>query len=127
MVSPSENRYHCHLLVTNIGQGTMIARTDHDCDTVYSVEINATWFDLDENEGVPVVVFPNPAQNEVTVQSEGIVCLRIIDIMGQVALKKDYVPTDAVRLDISRMRKGVYVLEITTNRGRTAKRLVLAR
>ena len=127
MVSPSENRYRCHLLVTNIGQGTLIARTDHDCDTVYSVEINATWFDLDENEGVPVVVFPNPAQNEVTVQSEGIVCLRIIDIMGQVALKKDYVPTDAVRLDISRMRKGVYVLEITTNRGRTAKRLVLAR
>ena len=127
IVSPCDNRYRCHLWVTNIGQGTLIARTEHDCDTVYSIDINATWFDLEENEGVPVKIFPNPAQTEVTIQTEGIGHIRIIDIIGQVWMEKDFAQTDAACLNISHMPQGVYVVEITTMKGKTARRLVVSR
>ena len=127
IVSPCENRYRCHLWVTNTGQGTLVARTEHECDTVYSIDINATWFDLEENEGVPVKIFPNPAQTEVTVQTEEIVHIRIMDAIGQAVVEDDFAQTDAVMLNISHMPQGVYVVEITTTRGKTARKLVVSR
>ena len=127
IVSPCENRYRCHLWVTNTGQGTLVARTEHDCDTVYSIDINATWFDLEEKEGVPVKIFPNPAQTEVTVQTEEIVHIRIMDAIGQAVVEDDFAQTDAVMLNISHMPQGVYVVEITTTRGKTARKLVVSR
>lgn len=127
IVTPSENRYRCHLLVTDLGQGTLIARTEHDCDTVYSIDINATWFDLDENESNPVEVFPNPANTEVTVQAEEIDRIRILDVLGLVAIEKDLVQTGVARINISHLPQGMYVMEITTNKGKTARKLVVSR
>ncbi|MBR4469575.1 MAG: choice-of-anchor L domain-containing protein [Bacteroidales bacterium] len=127
IVSPSENRYRCHLWVTNIGQGTLIARTEHDCDTVYSIDINATWFDVDEDNGIPLKLFPNPAQTEVTVQAEEILRIRIIDAIGQVALEKIFDQTDAACIDISIIPQGVYLVEISTKKGKTMRKLVVSR
>lgn len=127
VVTPSDNRYRCQLLVTNIGQGTLMARTEHDCDTVFSIDINATWFDLDENGGIPVIVFPNPAQTEVTVQAEGIMRIRIMDFVGQVVIEKDFAQVDAANVSISRMPQGIYVLEMTTTKGKTMRKLVVSR
>ena len=127
VVSPCDNRYRCHLWVTNIGQGTLIARTEHDCDTVYSIDINATWFDLDEYGDIPIKIFPNPAQTEVTVQTQEINHICIRDFMGQVVMEKDCALTDAARLDISHVPQGVYVVEITTKKGKTARRLVVSK
>lgn len=127
IVSPSENRYHCHLWVTNIGQGTLIARTEHDCDTVYSIDINATWFDVDEDNGIPLKLFPNPAQTEVTVQAEEILRIRIIDAIGQVALEKIFDQTDAACIDIGIIPQGVYLVEISTKKGKTMRKLVVSR
>lgn len=124
---PLGDRYRCQLWVTNIGQGTLIARTEHDCDTVYSIDINATWFDLDENGIIPLKLFPNPAQTEVTVQAEEIIYIRILDVMGQMILEKDYAKADMVKFNIGHLRQGVYVVEITTSKGKTAQRLVVSR
>jgi hypothetical protein len=127
IVSPSENRYRCHLWITNIGQGTLIARTEHDCDTVYSIDINATWFDVDEDNGIPLKLFPNPAQTEVTVQAEEILRIRIIDVIGQVAMEKIFDQTDAACIDIGIIPQGVYLVEISTNKGKTMRKLVVSR
>jgi PKD repeat protein len=127
IVTPSENRYRCHLWVTNLGQGTLIARTEHDCDTVYSVEINATWFDLDENESIPVEIFPNPANTEVTVQAEEIDRIRIMDFLGLVSVEKGLGKTGVAKINIGHLPQGVYVMEITTNKGKTARKLVVSR
>jgi hypothetical protein len=94
---------------------------------VYSIDINATWFDLDENGIIPLKLFPNPAQTEVTVQAEEIIYIRILDVMGQMILEKDYAKADMVKFNIGHLRQGVYVVEITTSKGKTAQRLVVSR
>ena len=127
IVSPCDNRYHCHLWVTNIGQGTLTARTEHDCDTVYSIDINATWFDLDENGGAPIKIFPNPAQTEVTVQTEEIVRVCIMDAIGQVVMEKDFAQTNAASLNISHMPQGIYMIGITTTKGKTVRKLIVSK
>lgn len=127
MISPLANHYRCQLWVTDIGQGTLIARTEHDCDTVYSLDINATWFDLDENEALKARMFPNPVQTEVTVQAEEIVHIRVVDVMGQVVMEKEFDLTAAANLNVGHLPQGMYMMEITTTKGTTVRRLVVSR
>ena len=126
-LTPSDNRYHCQLFVSNIGQGTLTARTEQDCDTIYSIEVNATWFDLDENGGLPVKLFPNPAQSEVTVEAEEIVRIRLFDTFGVAAIEESCERLDALTLNVSHLPSGMYMVEITTRRDRVVRKLMVTR
>lgn len=127
VITPNNSRYRCMVSITNVGYGTLTARTDHDCDTIYSIDISATWFDVEENEGARVKMYPNPANTSVTVEGDDIAGIRMMDAFGMVVMEKAFDPTEVVVLDISAVPQGVYVVDITTRRGEIKRRLVVAR
>jgi hypothetical protein len=70
---------------------------------------------VNDNQQNTFKVFPNPANNSVTIQREGIeqADLRILDITGRIFISYTipYGETQ-IRLDVSRLSSGSYVVEI---------------
>ena len=125
-ITTAGNGYRGYLWPGNIGEGTITARTDDiDCDTVFSINVHATWFDLPEQELTNIKVYPNPAQRQVTIEVPEIIQIRLIDALGQTLINKKYKQSDSAVLDISHLPMCVYLLEITTKSSRTVRRLVV--
>ena len=123
VVDPSDNRYRCELWVTNIGQGTLIAETHHDCDSVYRIDINATWFDVDENEGMAVRIFPNPAKDLVRVEGLVVTKMQVYNAFGQLVKTVQ----GGNEISVADLPEGVYLLRITDIGGRShTARVVLS-
>ena len=74
--------------------------------------------------GVPVKVYPNPTKGEVTVSSEGLSHIRIMNAYGQTVYNAK-MDSDQVRIDLSDMAKGVYMMHIETNGGQTVRKIVV--
>ena len=127
IITPSESSYRCRLSVTNIGQGILTAQTAEGCGALFTINIGAGWFDLDENGLSAASVFPNPARSEVTVQATAITHVRIIDAFGQVAYDSSLGEVDSVILNAGDLPQGVFVVEVTTKQGRMVRRLVIAK
>ena len=129
IVTPIGNGYRCCLVVTTLGESTLkaIAHTDTGCDASFSLEINSTYFDVDDHQTIAVKLFPNPARNKVTVQSTDITRIRLINPLGQMVLDKDYEATDSAMFDISHLPSGVYIVRVSTKVGETFRRLEIAR
>ena len=109
------------------GQGVLTAQSAEGCGSLFTLEINARWFDVDENGLSAVSVFPNPAQSEVTVQAMDLTHVRIIDAFGMVVYDNPFAGEDSVTLNVDHLPRGVYVVEVTTKQGRTDRRLVIAK
>ena len=123
-IQPFENSYRCHLLAHNLGQGTLMARTGVECDSVFSIEITASGYDVDENKSTEIQLFPNPAQSRVTIEGPQIDRIRIMDSFGQMVLDNVYEPINLITLGIGSLSKGIYLVEVFTAKGRTIKRLI---
>ena len=127
IITPSESSYRCRLSVTNIGQGVLTAQTAEGCGALFTINIGAGWFDVDENGVSAASVFPNPARSEVTVQATVITHVRIFDAFGQVAYDSPFGGVDSIILNAGDLPQGVFVVEVTTKQGRMVRRLVIAK
>lgn len=127
IITPSESSYRCRLSVTNIGQGVLTAQTAEGCGALFTINIGAGWFDVDENGVSAASVFPNPARSEVTVQATAITHVRIFDAFGQVAYDSPFGGVDSIILNAGDLPQGVFVVEVTTKQGRMVRRLVIAK
>ena len=74
--------------------------------------------------GVSVKLYPNPAQGEVTLEGEGLQSVRIVNAYGQ-TVHNAKVEGEQVRIDLSRMAKGVYVMHISTENGEVVRQIVV--
>ncbi len=124
-ITPSENGYHCDLSATNLGQSILTARTGVECDSVYSIAINATGYGVEDHEARKANVFPNPAQSQITVEGQQITRIRLISSQGQTVLDQNYNSINAVTLDISLLPRGMYVVKVTTKPGEKNCRIVV--
>ena len=128
-VEPIGNGYRCRLTVMTTGEGTLkaISHQSTGCDAAAGINIHASFYDIEENGAPLVTLFPNPAQTKVTVQCKEMLRIRLVDVLGQAVMDKDYGPTDEAILAIGHLPAGVYLVEITTKQGRTTRRLVVER
>lgn len=127
IVMPSESTYQCHLLVNDVGRGVLTAQSVEGCGAIFTINIDAGWFDVDENGMAAIGVFPNPARNEVTVQATDLIHVRIIDALGLVVYDKPFAGEDPVTFNVDYLPQGVYVVEVTTTQGKMKRRLVIAK
>jgi hypothetical protein len=69
------------------------------------------------SEKVPVVnIYPNPANNYMTFEGEGLTDIKIMDLTGRIVLHK--IPTnDKFKIDISKITPGEHIAVITTKYG----------
>ena len=71
-----------------------------------------------------VSLYPNPTQGEVTLEGEGLQSVRIVNAFGQTVYNAK-VEGDQVRIDLSDMAKGVYVMHIGTENGNAVRQIVV--
>ena len=128
ILTPLNNGYCCELIAKNQGQGILTASSNYDngCDIEKHIEINATNFDIDESNEINAVVFPNPVQDELTIQADQITQIRIFDSFGVLVLDLFIEKQDIVLLHIDNMVQGLYLVEINTTNGRTVKHLIIS-
>ena len=78
---------------------------------------------LGENN-IAAKVYPNPTKGEVTLEGEGIQSVRIVNAYGQTVYNAK-VEGEQVRIDLSQMAKGVYMMHIGTEQGQAVRKIVV--
>ena len=73
---------------------------------------------------VAVKVYPNPTQGEVTLEGEGISHVRIMNAYGQTVYNAK-VESEHVRIDLSQMAKGIYMMHIEADCGQAVRKIVV--
>ena len=69
-------------------------------------------------------IYPNPTQGEITVESEGLSHVRIVNAYGQTVYNSD-IEGEQVRIDLSQITKGIYMMHIETNGGQAVRKIVV--
>lgn len=121
--------FHYLLIAKSEGTGILTANavTSMGCNTVASIEINASNYGIGDEEETSVKLFPNPAQTQVTVQAQGLSHIKLFNLFGQAVKSLSVEQTDAITFNIDDLSQGVYMVEITTVQGRIIKQLVISR
>jgi hypothetical protein len=69
-------------------------------------------------------IYPNPTQGEITVESEGLSHIRIVNAYGQTVYNAD-LEGQQVRIDLSQMAKGIYMMHIEAEGGQAVRKIVV--
>lgn len=77
-----------------------------------------------ENNSNSINVYPNPTKGEVILEGEGLSHVRIVNAFGQTVYNTK-VEDDQVRIDLSGMAKGIYMMHIEAENGQTVKKIVV--
>ena len=128
VVAPGDNPYMCKIAPVTLGQATLTA-TAHclsGCDTISNFEINASHYGVEENgEGGEALLFPNPADDKITVQAHQMTRIRMLNGFGQAMKEESYDQTETATIDVGDLPKGIYIVEITTTYGKTKRLLII--
>ena len=117
----------CTLWITLPGTATLKARAWNDCGyTEQQIIIHAGFFDVDDDQTLPFAVYPNPAHDKVFVEAEGIICVRLFDLLGQCLIEMEG-SDDKMKIDLSQLSSGIYAIETLTPRGRIIRKLNVIR
>ena len=83
-----------------------IAKYGFSCDSIYKLSIPI------EMQNNSCQIFPNPAQNELTISStSNITHIAITNLLGQTIYKKEY-NEPQVKIDVSNLPSGIYLIRI---------------
>lgn len=69
-------------------------------------------------------VYPNPTQGEITLEGEGLNHVRIVNAYGQTVYNAK-VEGEQVRIDLSNVAKGIYMMHIEAEGGQTVRKIVV--
>ena len=117
----------CTLLVTTPGAATLTVRAWNGCGyTEQEVTIHADFFDVDERQTIPVMLYPNPAHNKVYVEAEGIKSVKVYNMQGQLLKTQEGEASNRVEISLQNIASGVYAVEVQTERGRIVSKMTVA-
>lgn len=124
---PATDPVWCRLIVKSLGQATLTAVSDcgYGCDTICSLDINASHFDVDEAEAQTVMLFPNPTHGQVSIQAPQLRQVKFYNNIGMISKDLYFESTDTVSIDINDLAQGFYIVEIITTQGKTLKKLIV--
>jgi hypothetical protein len=127
ILMPTTDPVWCKLIAKSLGQATLTAVSDcgYGCDTICSLDINASHFGIDETEAQTIVLFPNPTHGQVTIQAPQLRQVKIFNSLGMVSKDLYLKSTDMVSIDINDLAPGFYIVEIITSQGKTSKKLIV--
>ena len=116
----------CDLLCLSIGQGILRAWTEGEpCDIDTTLVLNATFFDVGENEQASLKLYPNPTKGKITVEWDEIKVINVYDLLGQKLMVCEYDKEQVCVLDLRHLQHSVYILEIVSSAGRIIRPVVL--
>ena len=107
----------CSLLVTTPGTATLKVEAWNGCGhSEQEIIIHAGFYDVDDNQAFPVNVYPNPANDKVFIEAEGIVRVRLFDLFGQCLIEKVTEPCERLELSLQYYAASLYLIEIQTTK-----------
>ncbi|MCW5520925.1 T9SS type A sorting domain-containing protein [Aureitalea sp. L0-47] len=119
----------CNLPATVTGQNgfnqytfSVVCRNDNELVlTAESVILGNEQFDLDKE----IAVYPNPVSDVLNVQSSfaEIDQITVVDLNGRVVKLISQISGNEAQLDLRELASGMYLVEITTEKGTTTKRV----
>lgn len=83
-----------------------------------------SYFDGIEESDVPVQVFPNPANDVLTIKGEGIRRVTVINLKGQVMEVRNTEGMEEIQINVQNYSSGLYVLQLMTEKGVVTKRFI---
>ena len=118
----------CSLLVTTPGTATLKVKAWNGCGyTEQEIIIHAGFHDVDDNQTIPMQVYPNPANDKVFIEAENIVRIRLFDLLGQCLIEKEGNDSDKMEIDLKDLASSVYIIEILTKQGQAIRKLDVTR
>ena len=116
----------CDLLCLSIGQGILHAWTEGEpCNIDTTLVLNATFFDVGENEQASLKLYPNPTKGKITVEWNEIKVINVYDLLGQKLMACEYGKEQVCVLDLRHLQHSVYIMEIVSSAGRIIRPVVL--
>ena len=80
---------------------------------------------INESSFETLAIYPNPAKEEVNINASGVIeSVMIMNNMGQVVFSRE-VNEQEIRINTSNFMKGVYFVEIHTDKGISAEKLII--
>ena len=73
---------------------------------------------------VSAKVYPNPTKGEITLEGEGLSHIRIVNAYGQMVYNAK-IEGEQVRIDLSNMAKGIYMMHIEAEGGQAVRKIVV--
>ena len=78
---------------------------------------------MDEQQSIHVALYPNPANDKVFVEAEGIKSIKVYDMWGQLLKATDGANTSKVEISLHDLAAGIYTVEVLTKQGKAIKKL----
>jgi hypothetical protein len=105
--------------------GAMTSYTFTNVTTDHYIHVTFMHVDaVGENNSNTINVYPNPTKGEVIVEGKGMSYIRIVNIYGQIVFSSNVV-NEQVRIDLSDIAKGIYIMHIEANHGQVIKKIVV--
>lgn len=95
------------------------AKAKHTNDYFVRLSVSA---DVDDLNAAKVGVYPNPVDDNLTINAEGMKSVCIINMMGQKVYETS-VNSDNVVLNMNNYQTGVYMIQVTTDEYKVTKRV----
>lgn len=76
------------------------------------------------DEMSPIVVYPNPAIQNVTITGDCLVSIKVFSLLGKEEIQKDTKGQNNVIINLSSLRNGIYIIEVKTLDDVIYKRLI---
>ena len=117
---------HCSLLITTPGTAVLKVRAWNDCgETEQEIVIHGGFFDVDERQAIQVVFYPNPANDKVFVEAEGIKSVKVYNLQGQLLKTWDGEASNRVEISLHNIVAGMYAVEVLTERGSIVSKMTV--
>ena len=105
--------------------GAMTSYTFTNVTADHYIHVTFTHVDaIDENNSSTINVYPNPTSGEITLEGEGINHVRIVNASGQ-TIYNAKVEDEQIRIDLSNVAKGIYMMHIEANGGHAVRKIVI--
>lgn len=93
-------------------------------EVVVPVSLSITNVEVDEHNRIAVSLYPNPTVDQVQISADRILRVEVFNLAGQKMMDNEYNDSHVV-LDASHLTAGTYMVTVTTNTGKTTKKVIV--
>jgi len=94
----------------------------------WEASYTTTITDVDESNIKDIIVFPNPAYNELNIELSNdseVTNVKLYSLLGKEIISKQIVNSKSVVIDTSELPDGMYIIDISTKENSTSKKILI--
>lgn len=122
------NGAECQITVLTPEKATLSVMVENHCNIdMRSIDLNASFFDVDDMAETVHDMFPNPAKDIITVVGDDIQTIEFFDKYGRIVKQLNFSGSNEETIDVSDLDNAVYIVNIQYSDNKLIKQLVVAK